>query len=524
MMLIYSNIFYAQLSAHATTNILAAHTLTLDEDVLQCYSEYAAGGPLALLMQQLIQLSGDAPTSTNNTTTSSSAKRSSAEKRRASTTPQKPSDFIRGAVHSQIVRLRLHSVVAPYTAAIDYTSCTSQKVQSSVHFDWIHSMRCADTIATTYCAITLSLAVPAGAAAAQQGVVFTAGRWVPSNGSSSNGCADDGFTSASGGQHRQQLQHRRASVAVGDSDRLLRKNVILQRRYERTFALYCIGSSSNAVYTAIGASSLTPLKLQALAIADDDGTSDRLTAVERELLHHMINTEHDLVVTAFEVYRSSGDVLDLGETLLVLPQIVSRKAQSAFANTTSLSLKQRTVHTLEQGSSYDDSETVEGATTVNDDDAIDDAIDDTDDDVHEQDDLKTLTLAALRMLQGCASVTAIHHLANLHYTALSQLPCAQYQDDDDCVEEEAVHVGSRYTDRFTANSYTSELPQEQQQQQKQLPLADVREQLTRVVASCAQLLRLRGALTSRGELALAAMAKRHSPALLAAIEAYGANQ
>ena len=44
--------------------------------------------------------------------------------------------------------------------------------------------------------------------------------------------------------------------------------------------------------------------LQALAIADDDGTSDRLTAVERELLHHMINTEHDLVVTAFEVLPS----------------------------------------------------------------------------------------------------------------------------------------------------------------------------------------------------------------------------
>jgi hypothetical protein len=63
---------------------------------------------------------------------------------------------------------------------------------------------------------------------------------------------------------------------------------------------YCIGSNSNAVHTAIGAS-LTSLKLQALAIADDDGTSDRLTAVERELLHHMINTEHDLVVTAFEV-------------------------------------------------------------------------------------------------------------------------------------------------------------------------------------------------------------------------------
>jgi hypothetical protein len=46
-----------------------------------------------------------------------------------------------------------------------------------------------------------------------------------------------------------------------------------------------------------------------------------------------------------------------------------------------------------------------------------------------------------------------------------------------------------------------------------------------IYAYCnSQLLRLRGALTSRGELALAAMAKRHSPALLAAIEAYGANQ
>jgi hypothetical protein len=76
--------------------------------------------------------------------------------------------------------------------------------------------------------MTLSPTVPAGAAAAQQGVVFTAGRWVPSNGSSSNGYTDDGFSSASGGQHQQQLQHRRASVAVGDSDRLLRKNVILQ--------------------------------------------------------------------------------------------------------------------------------------------------------------------------------------------------------------------------------------------------------------------------------------------------------
>jgi hypothetical protein len=44
------------------------------------------------------------------------------------------------------------------------------------------------------------------------------------------------------------------------------------------------------------------------------------------------------------------------------------------------------------------------------------------------------------------------------------------------------------------------------------------------VSCVLQLLRLRGALTSRGELALAAIAKRHSPALLAAIEEYGANQ
>jgi hypothetical protein len=51
-------------------------------------------------------------------------------------------------------------------------------------------------------------------------------------------------------------------------------------------------------------------------------------------------------------------------------------------------LQQCTANAL-QGSSYDDSETVEGATTVNDDDAIDDAIDGTDDDVHEQDDVST---------------------------------------------------------------------------------------------------------------------------------------
>jgi hypothetical protein len=103
-------------------------TLTLDEDVLQCYSEYAAGGPLSILMQQLIQLSGDAPTSTTDTTSastntastgdttavSSSAKRSSAEQRRAST-PQKPSDFIRGeyctsSVHMCPCRTKQHLV------------------------------------------------------------------------------------------------------------------------------------------------------------------------------------------------------------------------------------------------------------------------------------------------------------------------------------------------------------------------------------------------------------------------------
>jgi hypothetical protein len=79
---------------------------TLDEDVLQCYSEHAAGGPLSLLMQQLIQLSGDALISTTSIATgtvsgavSSSGKQSSAEKSRAST-PQKPSDFIRGQYYT----------------------------------------------------------------------------------------------------------------------------------------------------------------------------------------------------------------------------------------------------------------------------------------------------------------------------------------------------------------------------------------------------------------------------------------
>ena len=66
--------------------------------------------------------------------------------------------------------------------------------------------------------------MPAGAAAAQQGVIFTAGRWVPSNGGS-NGYNNDGFTDG-----ESQLQHRRASVAVSDSDRVLRKNVVLQVR------------------------------------------------------------------------------------------------------------------------------------------------------------------------------------------------------------------------------------------------------------------------------------------------------
>jgi hypothetical protein len=51
-------------------------------------------------------------------------------------------------------------------------------------------------------------------------------------------------------------------------------------------------------------------------------------------------------------------------------------------------LQQRTAYALEQRSSYDDSETVEGATTVNDDDAVNDTIDDTDDDVYEQDDVR----------------------------------------------------------------------------------------------------------------------------------------
>jgi hypothetical protein len=49
--------------------------------------------------------------------------------------------------------------------------------------------------------------------------------------------------------------------------------------------------------------------LQALAIADDDGTSDRLTAVERELLRYMVNTEHDLVVTAFEARTALAHLL-----------------------------------------------------------------------------------------------------------------------------------------------------------------------------------------------------------------------
>jgi hypothetical protein len=109
-MCVLCTLFYAPVTAYTEGCLsLFNQTLTLDEDVLQCYSEYAAGGPLSLLMQQLIQLSGDAHTSTTNTTTSSdataatvsgavgsSAKRSSAEQRRASTTPQKPSDFIRG--------------------------------------------------------------------------------------------------------------------------------------------------------------------------------------------------------------------------------------------------------------------------------------------------------------------------------------------------------------------------------------------------------------------------------------------
>lgn len=50
------------------------------------------------------------------------------------------------------------------------------------------------------------------------------------------------------------------------------------------------------------------------------------------------------------------------------------------------------------------------------------------------------------------------------------------------------------------------------------------EQLSRVVAGCAHLLRLRGAVGEREEQALRVLSNRGSPVLLAAVEAYGANQ
>ncbi|CAM9512453.1 unnamed protein product [Ectocarpus sp. 12 AP-2014] len=49
-------------------------------------------------------------------------------------------------------------------------------------------------------------------------------------------------------------------------------------------------------------------------------------------------------------------------------------------------------------------------------------------------------------------------------------------------------------------------------------------QLCRVVAGCSQLLRLRGVIGEREERALKTMSNRGSPVLLAAVEAYGANQ
>lgn len=49
-------------------------------------------------------------------------------------------------------------------------------------------------------------------------------------------------------------------------------------------------------------------------------------------------------------------------------------------------------------------------------------------------------------------------------------------------------------------------------------------QLCRVIAGCSQLLRLRGSIGEREERALNAISARGSPVLLAAVEAYGANQ
>lgn len=50
------------------------------------------------------------------------------------------------------------------------------------------------------------------------------------------------------------------------------------------------------------------------------------------------------------------------------------------------------------------------------------------------------------------------------------------------------------------------------------------EQLSRVMAGCANLLRLRGTVGEGEQHALRVMSERGSPALLAAVEAYGANQ
>jgi hypothetical protein len=66
-------------------------------------------------------------------------------------------------------------------------------------------------------------------------------------------------------------------------------------------------------------------------------------------------------------------------------------------------MQQRTAYAFEQGSSYDDSETVQGATTVNDDDTIDDANNDDNNNIYEQDDVSTLTAAYTNL--HCTSIT-----------------------------------------------------------------------------------------------------------------------
>lgn len=57
-----------------------------------------------------------------------------------------------------------------------------------------------------------------------------------------------------------------------------------------------------------------------------------------------------------------------------------------------------------------------------------------------------------------------------------------------------------------------------------LPSFAVIEQLCRVIAGCAHLLRLRGAIGESEEEALGVMSRRGSPALLAAVDAYGTKQ